>query len=547
MKLTPGFYPADAGLGYVELARKDAKAALPHFDRALERDAQQLSALVGRGQALLALNRESEALAAFEAALAVDPSLGELARRVEVLRFRGQQNDLNRARTAALAGRFEDAIALYTRAIQARPIVPSCIVNWLRSSGNRATPIARWSTSAKPARSSPATRRRACRSAKCSRPAATSRARTRPRRRRSRSSRTRTWRRNWKSCGRGPTLARLPAEYRAIDDAPQITRGDLAALIGVRLAGLLRDTRARDAGGHHRHPQHWAASWIMTVARAGVMDPFANHGFQPRTVVRRIDLAQVVNRLLGKVAEATPRQPHPWLTARLKFPDLALGHVAYPAASAAVASGVMTAGANNSFQPSAPVTGQEAARRSLASHAMVPAAAGQETPADDGAHAGEPADVAPDAADSGFRDSGVIRACRVGVDGIRHGRHDRRPRRSDCPPLRPEDEAWRLARPHGRQALLVTTFIVLTMPGLGLENRLPVWLTVIMISRDVVIVLTVTIVNLAIGPRTFRPSIYGKIATATYIVTAVVAMLFNYLRRRSSSSTVRCTRRWRSR
>jgi hypothetical protein len=36
-------------------------------------------------------------------------------------------------------------------------------------------------------------------------------------------------------------------------------------------------------------------------------------------------------------------------------------------------------------------------------------------------------------------------------------------------------------------------------------------------------------VNLAIGRRTFRPSIFGKIATATYIVTAVAAMLFNYL------------------
>ena len=38
------------------------------------------------------------------------------------------------------------------------------------------------------------------------------------------------------------------------------------------------------------------------------------------------------------------------------------------------------------------------------------------------------------------------------------------------------------------------------------------------------------IVNLAIGPRTFRPSIFGKIATATYMLTAVVAMFFNYLR-----------------
>jgi cardiolipin synthase len=83
--------------------------------------------------------------------------------------------------------------------------------------------------------------------------------------------------------------------------------------------------------------------------------------------------------------------------------------------------------------------------------------------------------------------------------------------------------------PAADKLLLVTTFIVLTIPGLGLTNRLPIWLTVLIISRDVVIVVTVAIVNLAVGPRTFRPSIYGKVATATYIVTAVIAMLFNYL------------------
>jgi cardiolipin synthase len=84
--------------------------------------------------------------------------------------------------------------------------------------------------------------------------------------------------------------------------------------------------------------------------------------------------------------------------------------------------------------------------------------------------------------------------------------------------------------PMADKLLLVTTFIVLTLPGLGLSNRLPVWLTVLIITRDIGIVLTVTIVNLAIGPRTFRPTIFGKAATATYIVTAVAAMLFNYLR-----------------
>ena len=87
--------------------------------------------------------------------------------------------------------------------------------------------------------------------------------------------------------------------------------------------------------------------------------------------------------------------------------------------------------------------------------------------------------------------------------------------------------------PMADKLLLVTTFVVLTLPGLDLANRLPIWLTVLIIRRDVVIVFTFAIVNLAIGPRTFRPSIYGKIATATYIVTAVMTMLFNYLRYRS--------------
>ena len=41
--------------------------------------------------------------------------------------------------------------------------------------------------------------------------------------------------------------------------------------------------------------------------------------------------------------------------------------------------------------------------------------------------------------------------------------------------------------------------------------------------------MTVAVVNLAIGPRTFRPSIFGKIATATYILTGVITLYFNYL------------------
>ena len=87
--------------------------------------------------------------------------------------------------------------------------------------------------------------------------------------------------------------------------------------------------------------------------------------------------------------------------------------------------------------------------------------------------------------------------------------------------------------PAADKLLLVTTFIVLTLPNLGLVNRIPIWLTVLIISRDVGIVLTVAIVNLAIGPRTFKPSLLGKGATALFILTCVVVMYYNYLGRPS--------------
>lgn len=87
--------------------------------------------------------------------------------------------------------------------------------------------------------------------------------------------------------------------------------------------------------------------------------------------------------------------------------------------------------------------------------------------------------------------------------------------------------------PMADKLLLVTTFVVLTLPGIPLTNHIPIWLTIIVISRDVVIVGVVAIVSLAVGPRTFRPSMWGKLATAIYILTSVVIMYFNYRREQS--------------
>ena len=92
--------------------------------------------------------------------------------------------------------------------------------------------------------------------------------------------------------------------------------------------------------------------------------------------------------------------------------------------------------------------------------------------------------------------------------------------------------------PMADKLMLVTTFVVLTKPGLGFANRLPLWLTVLVISRDVAIVFTVAIINMAVGPRTFRPSLFGKAATVIHILTCTVTLWFNYLGHASPVVTV---------
>jgi tetratricopeptide (TPR) repeat protein len=362
LKMQPAFYPAETSLGYVELARKDARAALPHFDRALELNAMHddVAAFLGRGQALLALNREGEALAAFESALAADPSQTELARRVEVLKFRNVEQGLARAREASRTGRFDEATQAYAAAIASSPDSAFLYRELAAVERQKGDADAALEHFRKAAVLDPGDARTLAQIGEIleargdfegAAKSYTDAAAIEPSadlERRLEGVRART------------ALARLPAEYRAIDEASQITRADLAALIGIRLAGLVSSGRRADAALITDVRNNWAATWIMAVARAGVMEPFANHAFQPRTIVRRTDLAQAVARLLARVAVLNPARAKAWETARLKFSDLSPSHLAYPAASVAVASGVMKTAAENAFQPSRAVTGAEA-------------------------------------------------------------------------------------------------------------------------------------------------------------------------------------------
>jgi len=80
--------------------------------------------------------------------------------------------------------------------------------------------------------------------------------------------------------------------------------------------------------------------------------------------------------------------------------------------------------------------------------------------------------------------------------------------------------------PVADKVLMTSSFIALTWAG-GLAVTIPMWLTVVILSRDAIIIVSVAIVNLTVGRRIFYPSMLGKLSTVAQLVTIGLVLLAN--------------------
>ena len=356
-----GFYPATAGLGWVEVARGSHGNAIGRFDEVLGRAADYVPALVGRGEALLATDDVSAALESFEAAFAMSPGLARVERLVGELRFRVMSERYADARAAVEAGRLAAAEAAYADMIAASPDSASLYLE-LAEIKQRQGELGEALVRTRRARSLEPNdieavlleaglleglgdleaAQHAYELADAVNPSEESAE-------------------GLRRVRRALQFARLPVEYRGIRAAEATTRGDLAALIGVRLDELLDDaafgmatpilTDTRD---------HWASRWIVETVRAGVMEAGAGNRFEPERPVRRGDLADVVAVVLDLVGDFDPDAERRWRAARVRFSDMSPGHLNYDSATIAVAAGVMRTFGDQRFDPTGPVSGSDA-------------------------------------------------------------------------------------------------------------------------------------------------------------------------------------------
>ncbi|MDH3745526.1 MAG: CDP-alcohol phosphatidyltransferase family protein [Acidobacteriota bacterium] len=80
--------------------------------------------------------------------------------------------------------------------------------------------------------------------------------------------------------------------------------------------------------------------------------------------------------------------------------------------------------------------------------------------------------------------------------------------------------------PLADKLLLTTAFVMLTIPGRQLGVQIPIWVTVLVIARDVIILLVSVVLVLALDVRDLKPVALSKWNTA-FQIAAVVAVLLS--------------------
>ncbi len=79
--------------------------------------------------------------------------------------------------------------------------------------------------------------------------------------------------------------------------------------------------------------------------------------------------------------------------------------------------------------------------------------------------------------------------------------------------------------PMADKLLLVTAYVVLSIPGLREGLVIPAWVTALVITRDVVIVVVALILYLAQGISQFPPTPLSKLNTGTQVGTVILVLL----------------------
>jgi cardiolipin synthase (CMP-forming) len=79
--------------------------------------------------------------------------------------------------------------------------------------------------------------------------------------------------------------------------------------------------------------------------------------------------------------------------------------------------------------------------------------------------------------------------------------------------------------PIADKILLTSAYVVLSIPSLNHGTQIPIWVTILVIARDVLLVAVALVLYLAAGVQRFPPTVLSKINTVMQVVAVVLVLI----------------------
>ncbi|MFL6258608.1 MAG: CDP-alcohol phosphatidyltransferase family protein [Thermoanaerobaculia bacterium] len=79
--------------------------------------------------------------------------------------------------------------------------------------------------------------------------------------------------------------------------------------------------------------------------------------------------------------------------------------------------------------------------------------------------------------------------------------------------------------PIADKLLLTTAYVMLSIPGLNHGMRIPPWITILVIARDVLMVSVALVLYLAAGVKRFPPSVLSKVNTILQVAAVALVLV----------------------
>jgi tetratricopeptide (TPR) repeat protein len=151
----------------------------------------------------------------------------------------------------------------------------------------------------------------------------------------------------------------LASQYNTIPAAVAISREEIAALLAVKFKGILEDPTAKNPIVTDIATS-WASKYILKITALGILDVYANHTFEPKKIVTRAEMAEILLRLVDFLKKKGYKLIQQFSPERIQISDIAPDNYYYPMIAQIIAYQIMDLSPQKAFSPEQSLSGQEA-------------------------------------------------------------------------------------------------------------------------------------------------------------------------------------------